>query len=657
MTKLYYPDPEFQKNANIKSIDEYNELWANADKNPELYWGSLALKKLNWIKKYDRVLNDEKAPFYSWFEGGKLNIADQCIDRHIDSRGDKVAIIWESESGDTKNITYKDMLDSVNKTANILQQDFGIKKGDRVVIYMPMIPEAIYSMLACARIGAIHVVVFGGFSAEVLRERIIDTQAKIVITADGSYRRGKPYMLKPIVDEALNYTDIDKDIKVMVVRHNNQTIKLKKNRDYDYSILLKNKLSTIESCVMNSEDISFILHTSGSTGKPKGIKHSTAGYILWAQYTTEIVFDFKKDDVFWCTADIGWITGHTYGVYGPLANGATILIYDGVPTFPDSGRWWSVIEKHKVNQFYTAPTAIRLLKKNDPDAPLKYDLSSLKVIGTVGEPIDPEAWSWYYKFIGNSRCPIVDTWWQTETGGHAISPLPGATPIKSGSATMPLPGISAEILDINGRRVGNGEYGFLCITKPWPSMLRSVWNDDNRYINSYYDVIRSGDDNKYIYFSGDKAFYDENGYIVVTGRTDDVMNISGHRINSAEIESAILSHAKFAEAAVVSCLDDISGEAVVAFIVPKGDYKKLNIKELDVIDELNMILARKIGPIIKIKIMLFVSGLPKTRSGKVLRHLLRTIARNEKITQDLSTIEDPSIIGAIQTSFDNLTRK
>ena len=643
MQKLFHPNSEFQKDAHIKSFDEYLDLWKKADENPEVFWGDLAEKNINWIKKYDKVLNTENAPFYSWFEGGKLNIADQCIDRHLKDKSEKIAIIWESESGGYKNITYSELQKSVNKLSNLLKNKFDIKKGDRVVLYMPMIPEAIYAMLACARIGAIHVVVFGGFSAEVLRERIIDTDAKLIITADGAFRRGQPYMLKPIVDDALSKLKSGK--KVLVVKRNNQKVSMKKDVDYDYEKLVKNSSEEINSESMDSEDIAFILHTSGSTGKPKGIKHTIAGYILWAQYTTKMVFDIKPNSIFWCTADVGWITGHTYGVYGPLANGITLVMYEGVPTYPDNGRWWNIIERHKISQFYTAPTAIRSLKRVAPDEPKKYDLSSLRVLGTVGEPIDPEAWLWYYNVVGQGKCPIVDTWWQTETGGHIIAPLPGAIPVKPGSATMPLPGISAEILDINGVRVKDDEHGYLCITKPWPSMLRSIWGDDKRYKNAYFESISLKDKSSHIYFSGDGAYYDEHGYIVVTGRTDDVMNVSGHRLSSAEIESAISSHNKIAEVAVVSKPDEITGESVVAYVIIKPEEK---YSHPELLKELDTILRKEIGPIVKINQLIVAPGLPKTRSGKILRRILRPIARGEEPTQDLSTIEDPKIVAMIQ---------
>jgi len=648
MQKLFHPHPDFQKKAHIKNMEEYEKLWDEARQNPEKYWDNLAKNNLSWIKKYTKVLDSSKAPFYSWFIGGKLNIADQCIDRHLKEKSEKTAIIWESEAGESRNITYSELQKSVNRLANVLKQDFKIKKGDRVVIYMPMIPEAVFAMLACMRIGAVHVVVFGGFSSEVLRERILDTKAKLVITADGAYRHGKPYLLKPIVDEALEKDELKHNLNVLVIQHNKQKISFKKGRDYDYASLIKKKSTKIESEVMDSEDLSFILHTSGSTGKPKGIKHSTAGYILWAWYTTKVVFDIKEDSIFWCTADIGWITGHTYGVYGPLANGITIVMYEGVPTFPDNGRWWQIIEKHKITQFYTAPTAIRSLKRLGPKEPLKYDLSSLRVLGTVGEPIDPEAWMWYYENVGKSRCPIVDTWWQTETGGHIIAPLPGATPIKPGSATKPLPGIHAEILDIDGNRVSNGSSGYLCITKPWPSMLRSIWGDDERYVNSYFKEIKSSENN-HVYFSGDGAYYDDNGYIIITGRTDDVMNVSGHRLSSAEIESALTAHKYVTEAAVVSKINEITGESIVAYITTSLDYEpSINIHE-----ELNLIVRKKIGPIVKIDQLIIVPGLPKTRSGKVLRRILRSIARGEQPTQDLSTIENSDIVFKIQNMYQN----
>ncbi len=528
--------------------------------------------------------------------------------------------------------------------ANLLKNKFGIKKGDRVVMYMPMIPEAAITMLACARIGAIHSVVFGGFSADALRDRVIDAQAKLVVTADGAYRRGKPYLLKPVVDEALK-AGCECVEKVLIVERNGEDIEYVKGRDYIYNELIEDEPKECEPEIMDSEDPLFLLYTSGSTGKPKGVQHSQAGYILWAQMTMENVFDVKENDTYWCTADVGWITGHTYIVYGPLAMGATTLMYEGVPVYPDAGRWWKMIEYHKVNQFYTAPTAIRLLHKLGSDEPAKYDLSSLKVLGTVGEPINPDAWIWYYNEIGKGKCSIVDTWWQTETGGHMISPLPGATPIKPGSATFPLPGIMAEIIDEEGNPMPKGEKGYLCITKPWPSMIRTIWGDPERFKKSYFGDCKK--DGKPVYFSGDGAMYDDDGYIVITGRTDDVINVSGHRMGTAEIEAVMGNHPNIAEVAVVGKPHEIKGESVFAYVVVKSE--KAESKEEDMIKEVNKMLVKEIGPIAKCDEIKFVPGLPKTRSGKIMRRILRSIAKGEEIVQDISTLEDPSIVQRIQS--------
>ena len=644
MPNLFNPNPEFQKNAHISSMEQYWKLCNEANNNPEKFWSKLANQKIDWFKPFETVIDESNAPFYSWFDGGELNVSYQCIDRHLKTRGNKTAIIWEAESGETRHFTYAQLSDRVNRMANLLRNQFDIKKGDRVVLYMPMIPEAIFAMLACTRIGAVHVVVFGGFSAEVLLERIVDTDAKLIITADGAYRHGKPYMLKPTVDDAIVQIMEPSKPKVLVVEHNNEKIEYALDCDYSYNELIGNQSNICEPESMGSEDPLFVLHTSGSTGKPKGILHSTAGYILWAQYTTEIVFDIKDKDIFWCTADIGWVTGHTYTTYGPLALGATTVIYEGTPTYPDAGRWWNIIEKHNVTQFYTAPTAIRLLHKEGPKLPSLYDLNSLKVIGTVGEPISPEAWLWYQEAIGGSRCPVVDTWWQTETGGHVISPLPGATPTKPGSATLPLPGLCVEILDDNGNKVGSGVKGFLCITKPWPSMIRSVWGDNDRYKSTYFSKIINA--HRPIYFSGDGALYDENGYIKITGRVDDVINISGHRVGSAEVESILANHPIIAEVAIVSRPDEIRGESMFAYIVLRNSGVK--IKNNKLIKEINALLAQDIGHIYTIDSISIVPGLPKTRSGKIIRRILKSIVNNEPITQDISTLDDPSIVGIIQ---------
>lgn len=643
MEQIFEPDRAFAREARIKNMCEYKELRLQAQEDYVGYWDRLAKEKLDWFEPYHTVLDESDAPFYKWFVGGKLNVTHQCIGRHLKTRKNKAAIIWEGEDGTRRIIPYLLLYYRVNRMANLLKNQFGIKKGDRVVLYMPMIPEAAFAMLACAKLGAIHSVVFGGFSAEALRDRIIDAQAKLVITADGAFRRGTPYLLKPMVDKALE-EGCECCEKVLVVRRNFEDVDMKPGRDFVYNDIITKESQHCEPEVMDSEDPLFILYTSGSTGKPKGVLHSSAGYILWAQYTMEHVFDVKENDTFWCTADIGWITGHTYLVYGPLAMGATTVMYEGVPQYPNIGRWWKMIEELRVNQFYTAPTAIRLLHKMGADEPSKYDLSSLKVLGTVGEPINPDAWLWYYNEIGGGRCPIVDTWWQTETGGHMIAPLPGATPIKPGSATFPLPGIMAEIIDEEGNSTPPGEKGFLCITKPWPSMIRNIWGNPERFKKSYFGDCKK--DGKPVYFSGDGAMYDDDGYIVITGRTDDVINVSGHRMGTAEIEAVAGHHPNIAEVAVVGCPDEIKGESVFVYAVTKGEIDSESLKK-----SLNGLIVKEIGPIAKADHVLIVPGLPKTRSGKIMRRLLRTIAKNEPITQDISTLEDPSIIEQIQTLY------
>ncbi len=645
MSEIFFPNRDFSKQANIKNMCEYKEICAEVDDDYEGYWDKMAKEKIDWYKPYDKVLDESDAPFYKWFTNGKLNVTHQCIGRHLKTRKNKAAIIWEGEDGSRRIITYLLLFYRVNRFANLLKNKFGIKKGDRVVIYMPMIPEAAFAMLACAKLGAIHSVVFGGFSAEALSDRIKDAKAKMVITADGAFRRGNPYLLKPIVDEALEKR-CDSVENVLVVQRNFEEIDMVEGRDYIYNDLIKNESEFCEAEEMDSEDPLFLLYTSGSTGMPKGVQHSGAGYILWAQYTMENVFNVKENDTFWCTADVGWITGHTYIVYGPLAMGATTIMYEGVPLYPDAGRWWKMIEELRINQFYTAPTAIRLLHKVGADEPAKYDLSSLKVLGTVGEPINPDAWLWYYNTIGKGKCPIVDTWWQTETGGHMVSPLPGATPIKPGAATFPLPGIKAEIIDKDGNPTPKGEKGLLCITRPWPSMIRTIWGDPDRFVKSYFgDCKKNG---KPVYFSGDAAIYDEDGYIFITGRTDDVINVSGHRLGTAEIEGVIGHEEHVAEVAVVGKPDDIKGEGVFAYIVTKKEIDKDNLLKY-----INQLITKEIGPIARTDGILLVPGLPKTRSGKIMRRILRSIAKGEEITQDISTIEDPSIVGTIEKLFKN----
>ena len=640
MREKFYPRKELFPNARFKSMGDYWELVERFKRDYEGTWEGFAREKIDWFKLFDYPLDDSNPPFYKWFVNGKLNVSYQCLDRHLSDKKNKAAIIWEGDNGEKRVITYLELFWEVNRFANLLK-DLGVRKGDRVVIYMPMIPEAVFAMLACARIGAIHSVVFGGFSAEALRDRILDAEAKVVITADGGFRKGRPYLLKPVVDRALEGVKCVE--KVVVVERNGENIDWHGGRDVSYNELINNYSPICEPEVMDSEDPLFLLYTSGSTGKPKGVQHSQAGYILWAQLTMEWVFDIQPNDTFWCTADIGWITGHTYIVYGPLAAGATTLMFEGVLTHPDPGRAWRMVEEYRVNQFYTAPTAIRILHKLGPEEPKKYDLSSLRILGTVGEPIDPPAWQWYYQVVGGGRCSVVDTWWQTETGGHMIAPLPAATPTKPGSATFPLPGIFAEVVDEKGNRVGPGEKGLLVISKPWPSMIRTIWKNPERFKESYFSrVSRNG---KPLYFSGDGALYDEEGYIWVTGRVDDVINVSGHRLGTAEIEAVIKKHPRVAEVAVVGKPDPIKGESIFAYVVLKEDEGLGD--EVELSREINDIIAQEIGKIAVVDTIAFVPGLPKTRSGKIMRRILRAIARGEEIKQDTSTLEDPRVVEEI----------
>ena len=645
MNKQFFnPNPEFAKNARVGSMEAYHELMNEAKKDYEGFWAKRADEKIDWLAPYSKVLDESDAPFYKWFIDGKLNVSNQCIDRHLANKGDKTAILFEGDRGDVEKITYSQLSQRVNKFANLLKNRFRVKRGDRVVLYMPMIPEAAYAMLACARIGAIHSIVFGGFSSEALKERIKDASAKLVITADGAYRKGKPYLLKPIVDKALE-GDIECVEAVLVVQRNHEDITWVDGRDYNYCDMIDDESDICEAEAMDSEDPLFLLYTSGSTGKPKGVQHSTAGYILWAQMTMEWVFDVQGDDVFWCTADIGWITGHTYIVYGPLSAGTTTVMFEGVPTYPDAGRAWKMCQDHKITQFYTAPTAIRVLHKMGKDEPTKYDLSALKVLGTVGEPIDPPAWKWYHEVVGQGRCAIVDTWWQTETGGHMISPLPGATPIKPASATFALPGIMAEVIEEDGTPKKIGETGLLCITKPWPSMIRNIWGDAKRFKKAYFGDVEK--DGKPLYFSGDGAVIDEQGYITITGRVDDVINVSGHRMGSAEIEAVVKEDDYVAEVAVVGRPHEIKGESIFIYIVLKQEQEK------DMVKHINNLLSQNIGNIAKADDIVIVAGLPKTRSGKIMRRILRSIAKGEAITQDISTLEDPSVVKQIEEAVKN----
>jgi acetyl-CoA synthetase len=636
--RVFPPNPALARQAAIPSMDAYRKLCAEAEQDFEGFWGRLGRENVLWHKPFTRVLDESKAPFFKWYGGGQLNASYNCLDRHLKTQPGKVAIIFEADDGKITKITYQELYRRVCMMANGLKSR-GIQKGDRIIVYMPMSIEAVIAMQACARIGAIHSVVFGGFSAKSLQERIIDAGAVAVITADGQFRGGREIPLKPAVDEALGLGGCESIKSVVVYKRTGTKGQWDAGRDIWLHDLVDGQSDSCEPTWVDAEHPLFILYTSGSTGKPKGIQHSTGGYLLWTILTMKWVFDYKPSDVFWCTADIGWVTGHSYTAYGPLACGATEVVFEGVPVYPDAGRFWKMIQDHKVSVFYTAPTAIRSLIKAGGDLPKKYDLSSLRILGTVGEPINPEAWMWYHETVGGGRCPIVDTWWQTETGGHMISPLPGATPTKPGSATFPLPGIIADIVDETGHSVGKGKGGILVIKKPWPAMLRTIWGDPERYRTTYFPEDFKG---KY-YLAGDGASFDEDGYIRIMGRIDDVLNVSGHRLGTMEIESALVSNPKVAEAAVVSRPDDLTGEAICAFVVlkqarPGGDDARRIVKELQ------DWVGKEIGAIAKPKDIRFGDNLPKTRSGKIMRRLLRSIAKGEEITQDVTTLENPAIL-------------
>ncbi len=642
-TRVFPPAAAFVKQANISGMDAYRALCAEAEKDFAGFWGRLAKEQLLWHKPFTKVLDESKAPFFKWFYDGELNASYNCLDRHLKTQPDKVAIIFEADDGKVTKITYKALYHEVCRMANALKAH-GVKPGDRVLIYMPMSIQVVVAMQACARIGATHSVVFGGFSAKSIQERIIDAGATEVITADGQFRGGREIPLKPVVDEALAMGGCDGVRNVIVYRRSGTSVPMTAPRDKWWDDVVKDQADTCEPTWVNAEHPLFILYTSGSTGKPKGIQHSTGGYLLWTILTMQWVFDYKPTDVFWCTADVGWVTGHSYIAYGPLAVGATEVMFEGVPTYPDAGRFWKLIQDHKVNVFYTAPTAIRSLIKAGGDLPKKYDLSSLRILGTVGEPINPEAWMWYHETVGGGRCPIVDTWWQTETGGHLISPLPGATPTKPGSATLPLPGIIADIVDETGVPVGRGKGGILVIKRPWPAMLRTIWGDPDRYRKTYYPADFKG---KY-YLAGDGASMDDEGYFRIVGRIDDVLNVSGHRLGTMEVESALVANTKLvAEAAVVGKPDDLTGEAIVAFVVTKGPRPEGDAAK-KMAQELRDWVGKEIGSIAKPKDIRFGDNLPKTRSGKIMRRLLRSIARGEEITQDISTLENPGILDQLK---------
>jgi len=638
-TRVFPPPEAFMKQANVSGPAAYKALCAEAERDYEGFWARQARDHLIWQKPFTRVLDQGNAPFFKWFEDGDLNVSFNCLDRYLNLQPTKIAIIFEADDGTVTKITYKQLYHRVCQFANGLKS-LGIQTGDRVIVYMPMSIEAVVAMQACARIGATHSVVFGGFSAKSLQERIIDAGAVAVITADGQMRGGKEIPLKPAVDEALAMGGCEAIRSVVVYKRTGTAVKCDASKDRWWHELVQNQPDVCEPVWVSAEHPLFILYTSGSTGKPKGVQHSSGGYLLQAVLSMKWTFDIKASDIFWCTADVGWVTGHSYIAYGPLAVGATQIVFEGVPTYPDAGRFWKLIQDHKATIFYTAPTAIRSLIKAGADLPKKYDLSSLRLLGSVGEPINPEAWMWYYNTVGQARCPIVDTWWQTETGGHMITPLPGATTLKPGSCTLPLPGIEAAIVDETGHDVEKGKGGILVIKKPWPSMIRNIWGDPERYKKSYYPDDFKG---KY-YLAGDGANRDLDGYFWIMGRIDDVLNVSGHRLGTMEIESALVANTKLvAEAAVVGRPDNLTGEAIVAFVVMKGarptgeDAKRLS-------QELRDWVGKEIGPIAKPKDIRFGDNLPKTRSGKIMRRLLRSIARGEEITQDISTLENPAIL-------------
>jgi len=647
--RMFEPSPAFASQANVTKAGA-DAMHAKAASDYEGFWADLARETLAWKKPFTKVLDESRAPFYRWFDDGELNVSYNCLDRNLaNGNADKVAIIFEADDGAVTRVTYRDLHARVCRFANGLRS-LGVAKGDRVVIYMPMSVEGVAAMQACARIGATHSVVFGGFSAKSLQERIVDAGAVAVITADEQMRGGKPLPLKSVVDEALGMGGCDAVRHVIVYRRTGGRCAFDDRRDVWLHDLTAKQAETCEPEWVGAEHPLFILYTSGSTGKPKGVQHSSAGYLLWCALTMQWVFDLKPSDVFWCTADIGWVTGHSYITYGPLACGATEVVFEGIPTYPDAGRFWKVIADHRVSLFYTAPTAIRALIKannvNPATAPANYDLSCLRVLGSVGEPINPEAWMWYYTNVGRERCPVVDTWWQTETGGDMIAPLPGVTPLVPGSCTLPLPGIVAAIVDETAHDVPNGQGGMLVIKRPWPAMIRTIWGDPDRYVKSYFPEELGGR----TYLAGDGAVRnDKTGYFTIMGRIDDVLNVSGHRMGTMEIESALVANPIVAEAAVVARPDEMTGEAICAFVVLKR-ARPDGGEAADVAKQLRDWVGKEIGPIAKPKDIRFGDNLPKTRSGKIMRRLLRSLAKGEEITQDVSTLENPAILEQLRES-------
>lgn len=644
-TRSFEPSDEFKAHANVSGMAAYHALCEKAHEDYEGFWAKLAHELITWKKPFTEVLDESNAPFFRWFSDGELNVSYNCLDRHLADKADKTAIIYERDDGSSEHISYRALYERVCRFANGLKS-LGVTKGDRVVIYLPMTPDAVVAMQACARIGAIHSVVFGGFSAAAVRDRTQDAAAKVIITANESVRGGSHIPLKATVDEALESGACPSVEKVVVLRRTEAEPAWHDGRDIWWQDLTANQSTDCPPEIMNAEDPLFILYTSGSTGKPKGVQHSSAGYLLGTLTSMRWVFDHKPDDIFWCTADVGWITGHSYVCYGPLAAGGTQIVFEGVPTYPDAGRFWQAIEKHRVSIFYTAPTAIRSLIKLGADLPGQYDLSSLRLLGTVGEPINPEAWMWYYQEVGKSRCPIVDTWWQTETGSHCIAPLPGAVTLKPGSCTLPLPGIMADIVDESGASVEQGQGGFLVIKRPFPSLLRTIWNDPQRFTRTYFPDDFGGN----YYLAGDSAHRDENGYIWIMGRIDDVLNVSGHRLGTMEIESALVANPLVAEAAVVGKPHETKGEAVVAFVILKGDYLQGEAAQ-QMAEELKNWVSHEIGRIAKPDEIRFGENLPKTRSGKIMRRLLRSLAKGEEITADTSTLENPQVLAQLKQSL------
>jgi acetyl-CoA synthetase len=644
--RIFEPSAEFIKSAAVSGMEAYTQLCKEANDDYEGFWAKLARELLIWDKPFTKTLNEENAPLYKWFEDGELNVSANCLDRHLKTIPNKTAIIFEADNGDVKTVTYQALYHQVCQFANGLKT-LNLKLGDRVIIYLPMGIEAVVAMQACARLGLVHSVVFGGFSAKSLNERIIDTGAVAVITSDGQYRGGRTLPLKKAVDDGIALGGCESIKNIIVLKKTGIEITWN-SHDIWWSDLIEGQTNECPPVMVNAEHPLFLLYTSGSTGKPKGVQHSSAGYLLHAMNTMRWTFDIKPEDVYWCTADVGWITGHTYVTYGPLAMGATQIVFEGIPTYPNAGRFWQMIEKHKVSIFYTAPTAIRSLIKageTDPSThPSKFDLSSLRLLGTVGEPINPEAWMWYYEKVGGSRCPIVDTFWQTETGGHVITPLPGATALVPGSCTLPFPGIDINVVDETGHDIPWGEGGLLVIKKPWPSMIRTIYNDPERFKNSYFPAELGGK----LYLAGDGAVRDaKTGNFTIMGRIDDVLNVSGHRLGTMEIESALVAHHLVAEAAVVGRPHDIKGESVVAYVVLKGE-RPHGDEAKKVVAELRDWVGKEIGPIAKPDEIRFGENLPKTRSGKIMRRLLRSLAKGEEITSDISTLENPAILDQLK---------